>query len=157
MSHHYTESGLDNIYLENGFHIHDTPYGKGVSIQDTEGLHKVIGKWLISQPKPINGAELRFLRLEMESTQRDLAGIIGATEQTLRLWEKSRKKKIPGTADRLVRALYDEYTGGDGKIRRMLERLAELDQLTNTTGCFGKANNNHWKRRTAPDLAEKRA
>ena len=110
MSHHYTESGLDNIYLESGFHIHDTPYGQGVSIQDTEGLHKAIGKWLISQPKPINGAELRFIRLEMESTQRDLAGIIGATEQTFRLWEKKRKSPIPGTADRLIRALYSEYT-----------------------------------------------
>jgi DNA-binding transcriptional regulator YiaG len=154
MSHHYTESGLDNIYLENGFHIHDTPYGKGVSIQDTEGLHKAIGKWLIAQPKPINGAELRFIRLEMESTQRDLAGIIGATEQTFRLWEKNRKKKIPGTADRLIRALYSEYIGGDGKIRRMLETLAELDQQGSTVACFGKANNNHWKRRVAPSLDE---
>jgi len=157
MSHHYTESGLDNIYLENGFHIHDTPYGKGVSIQDTEGLHKAIGKWLISQPKPINGAELRFIRLEMESTQRDLAGIIGATEQTFRLWEKNKKKKIPGTADRLIRALYSEYIGGDGKIRIMLETLAELDQLSNTTACFGKSNNNHWKRRVTPSLEERRA
>jgi DNA-binding transcriptional regulator YiaG len=157
MSHHYTESGLDNIYLENGFHIHPTAYGKGVSIQDTEGLHKAIGKWLITQPKLLNGAELRFIRLEMESTQRDLAGIIGATEQTFRLWEKHRKKKIPGTADRLIRALYSEYMGGDGNIRRMLETLAELDQLSNTTACFGKANNNHWKRRVTPDLEEQRA
>jgi DNA-binding transcriptional regulator YiaG len=157
MSHHYTESGLDNVYLENGFHIHETPYGKGVSIQDTEGLHKAIGKWLITQPKPINGAELRFIRLEMESTQRDLAGIIGATEQTLRLWEKNKKKKIPGTADRLIRALYAEHIGGDGKIGRMLETLAELDQLGNTVACFGKANNNHWKRRVAPSPDEMRA
>jgi hypothetical protein len=39
----------------------------------------------------------------------------------------------------------------------MLEALSELDQLSNTTGCFGKASNNHWKRRVAPDLEEKRA
>jgi putative transcriptional regulator len=157
MSYQYKESGLDNVYLEDGYHIHDTPYGKGVSIQDTEGLHRAIGKWLITQPKPINGAELRFLRLEMESTQRDLAAIIGATEQTFRLWEKNRKKKIPGTADRLIRAIYAEYTGGDGKIRRMLERLAELDQMGNTAACFGKANNNHWRRRVTPDLDAKMA
>ncbi|MDR3468826.1 MAG: hypothetical protein P4M07_23090 [Xanthobacteraceae bacterium] len=158
LHHHYTESGLDNIYLVgSGFQIHETPYGKGVSIQDTEGLHKAIGKWLIGQPKPLNGAELRFLRLEMDSTQRDLAGIIGATEQTLRLWEKHRNKKIPGTADRLLRALYAEYTGGDGHIRRMLEKLAELDPLENTRACFSKAKNRHWKRELAPSLDERRA
>jgi putative transcriptional regulator len=156
MSYHYRESGLDNIYLESGFQIHDTPYGKGVSIQDTEGLHRAIGKWLITQPKLINGAELRFIRLEMECTQRDLAGIIGTTEQTFRLWEKHRKKKIPGTADRLIRAIYSEYIGGDGKIRRMLETLAELDQLGNTDACFGKAKNNHWKRRVVPSMDEMR-
>jgi len=71
--YHYTESGLDNIYLEGGVSFHKTVYGKGVSIADTEGLHKAIGRWLIQLPKPLNGAELRFLRLEMETTQKDLA------------------------------------------------------------------------------------
>jgi putative transcriptional regulator len=130
MAYHYQDSGLENIYLENGFTIHDTPYGKGVSIEDTEGLHKVIGRWLISLPKPLNGAELRFVRLEMETTQRNLAGILGTTEQTLRLWEKQRGKAIPGPADRLLRALYSEYIGGDGSVRQMVDRLAQLDQVT---------------------------
>jgi DNA-binding transcriptional regulator YiaG len=98
--YHYQESGLDNVYLENGYHKHKTRYGEGVSIENTEGLHKAIGRWLVSLPKPLDGAELRFLRLEMEATQKHLAEIIGATEQTLRLWEKHRKKSIPGPADR---------------------------------------------------------
>jgi putative transcriptional regulator len=130
MAYHYKDSGLENIYLENGFTIHNTPYGKGVSIEDTEGLHKAIGLWLISLPKPLNGAELRFVRLEMETTQRNLAGILGTTEQTLRLWEKQRRKALPGPADRLLRALYSEYIGGDGSVRRMVDRLAQLDQVT---------------------------
>src|SRR5438132_893333 len=63
----YKESGLGNVYLVNGYRHHDTPYGKGISIDNTEGLHKAIGRWLISLPKPLNGAELRFFRLEMET------------------------------------------------------------------------------------------
>jgi putative transcriptional regulator len=35
--------------------------------------------------RPLNRAELRFLRLEMETTQRDLAALVGTSEQTLRL------------------------------------------------------------------------
>ncbi|UPT97269.1 helix-turn-helix domain-containing protein [Bradyrhizobium barranii subsp. apii] len=156
MSYHYTESGLDNIYLIDGYTVHKTSYGEGVSIQNTAGLHKAIGKWLVARPIPLNGAELRFLRTEMELTQRDLAGIIGATEQTLRLWEKGRGKLIPGTADRLVRALYSEFVGGDVHIRKMLDRLAELDRLENGRGCFSKTNST-WKPLRAPQLEEMHA
>ena len=141
----YKESGLDNVYLENGYHIHKTPYGEGVAIEDTDGLHRVIGRWLVSLPKPLNGAELRFLRIEMDTTQRHLAEIIGATEQTLRLWEKHRTKSIPGPADRLIRTLYSEYLGGDGSVRRSLERLAMLDQLEKAEVCFQKPANKKWK------------
>ncbi len=133
MSHHYRDCGLDNIWLENGFECHDTPYGTGVSIHDTVGLHKAIGLWLVATPKPLNGAELRFIRLDMELTQRDLADSLGAMEQTLRLWEKGRGKAMPGPADRLLRALYREYATGDGSVLRMVDRLATLDQIEDAT------------------------
>lgn len=149
MTYRYKECGLDNVYLANGYRIHKTGYGEGVSIQDTEGLHKAIGRWVVSVPTPLTGAALRFLRLEMETTQRDLAGILGTTEQSLRLWEKHRKKAMPGTADRLLRAVYLEYIGGDGRIRRMLDRLAQLDQLQHAEACFQKKNNT-WKPQEAP-------
>ena len=129
MAYHYTDSGLDNVWIENGYTIHQTPYGEGISIQDTEGLHRAIGAWLIDLPKPLNGAELRFIRMEMELTQRDLAGIIGADEQAVRRWEKAREKPINGPADRLIRALYSEYISGDGSLRRMVDRLATLNQI----------------------------
>ena len=90
-TYHYRESGLDNVYLENGYRKHKTAYGEGVSIIDTEGLHKVIGQTLICAQRPLNGAELRFLRIEMETTQKDPAGMLGTSEQTLRLWEKDRE------------------------------------------------------------------
>jgi DNA-binding transcriptional regulator YiaG len=138
MSYHYTESGLDNVYLGNGYTIHETKYGKGVSIQDTEGLHRVIGRWLVELPKPLNGAELRFLRLEMDLSQKALAGIIGSTEQNVRRWEKDRKKPIQGMADRFVRGLYSEYVGGDGGLRRLVDRLAELDQIDHATATLCK-------------------
>ena len=38
--YHYTESGLPNIWLVNGFVVKRTSYGKTVSIRDLEGLHR---------------------------------------------------------------------------------------------------------------------
>ena len=152
MTYHYTESGLDNIYLENGFTISSTPYGEGVSILDTEGLHKAIGRWLVAVPKALNGAELRFLRLEMETTQRHLAALLGTTEQSLRLWERHRTKAIPGSADRLLRALYKESIGDDPSVRRILKRLAELDQIEGAEVAFKKNDNGRWKQQSTPPL-----
>jgi putative transcriptional regulator len=152
MTYHYTESGLDDVYLLDGYTIHETPYGKGVSIQNTDGLHKAIGKWLIAQPRPLNGAELRFIRTEMELTQRALAGIIGAEEQTLRLWEKNRKKFMPSTAERLLRAIYSEFLGNNVHIKRMLEKLADLDRVEGGKACFTKKNG--WKPLNAPSLEQ---
>jgi putative transcriptional regulator len=154
--HHYKESGLDNVFLVDGYTIHKTPYGKGVSIHDTEGLHKAIGRWLVDAPKPLNGAELRFLRLEMEVTQRALADIIGTKEQTLRLWEKHRNKPLPGPADRLIRAIYSECIGGDGTVRRMLDRLATLDLMKVERTTFRQTHKG-WKLQTAPPLESRAA
>ena len=40
MSHHYTESGLDNIYLESGFHIHDPSRARAVRSARSTGDKK---------------------------------------------------------------------------------------------------------------------
>lgn len=135
MTFHYTLCGLDNVWLLNGYQIHNTKYGEGISIDNVEGLHRLIGEWLIDLPKPLNGAELRYLRTELGLPQRQLADFLGAKEQTLRLWEKHRKKAIPGPADRLLRALYAEFINEDGTVRRMVERLAELDLVDNPRMC----------------------
>jgi DNA-binding transcriptional regulator YiaG len=139
--YHYTDSGLDNVWLANGYHKHKTAYGEGISIDNTEALHRVIGKWLVSVAKPLNGAELRFIRLELEMTQRDLADQLGTTEQTLRLWERHRDKDINGPADRLLRALYSEHIGIKRSLRKMLaERIREEAPHVNAKACLRETN-----------------
>lgn len=143
MGYQYKECGLDYVYLDNGYEIHQTPYGEGVSIHRTDLLHKLIGEWLVAIPRPLMGAELRFLRLELDMTQRNLAAILGTEEQTLRRWEKARSKQINGSADRLLRALYSDYQLGDGSVRRMVERLAALDEVEPAT-LHARESHNEW-------------
>lgn len=144
MAYHYKDSGLDNVFLENGYTIHQTPYGEAVSIKDTAGLHQLIGEWLISTAKRLNGAELKFLRLEMELTQRNLAAMINADEQAVRRWEKCRTRPVNGPADYLLRALYKEYIGGDGTVRSMVDRLCQLDQVE-VSQVRLREDHDHWK------------
>lgn len=128
MLYHYQESGLDNVFLDGGVIVHDTPCGEGTSIEAINDLHRAISAWIVETPAPITGAELCFLRTEMDLTQSRLAALLGATEQTLRLWEKHREKAIPGSADRLLRVIYSEHAGEGAAARPIVERLADLNQ-----------------------------
>jgi DNA-binding transcriptional regulator YiaG len=122
--YHYTESGLQNIWLTSGFTVVKTKHGKGISIHDVDGLHRVIGKAIAHKPR-LTGAELRFLRKEMQMPQSALALLVGTTEQNVSLWE--RRGRIPKPADRLVRMIYLEHIGNNPKVREIIDRLNEQD------------------------------
>lgn len=142
--YHFTDSGLDNVFLVNGFNEKETPYGRAVSIEDMEGLHKAIGRWLVNLPKPLNGAELRFLRHELDLSQNKLGRLMGKSEQSIARWEKARDKPIDPIADRLIRIIYSEYVDGNGPARDMIERLAELDELEHAE-CHLEERNGRWR------------
>jgi putative transcriptional regulator len=124
---HYTSCGLRNIYLRNGFHVKETPYGRAVSIQDVDGLHHAIGLHLVRNKKQLTGAEVRFLRKELDMSQATLAKCLHVGETTVRNWESGRIK-VTGPGDRMIRALYHEYATGNSEIRELVERLAELNR-----------------------------
>jgi len=148
VTYHYKESGLDNVFLVDGYERHTTAYGKAVAIHNVDALHKAIGQEIIRNGRGLNGAELRFLRIEMDLTQARLASLLGGEEQTLRRWEKARSKTIPGPADRMLRALYCEFVGKDGNVRRMLERLADLDAQDQAKRLRFKETKKGWKSET---------
>lgn len=124
--YHYTESGLDNVYLVNGFDIVPSPAGQSVVIQDVDGLHDAIGRFLIRERKVLSGKEIRFLRHELDMSQNTLARMLDVTEQTVRRWEQE-KLSIPRAADALLRSLFAEKIGGDGKISAILARIADIE------------------------------
>lgn len=126
MVYHYTESGLRNVWLANGYREHETPYGLGVSIEDVEGLHRAIGTKLANEKPHITGAEFRFLRKELGLSQAKLAHWWGYETQSLALWEK--RGRVPKIADRFIRLIYLERIAGHAAIIEMLERLADADE-----------------------------
>jgi DNA-binding transcriptional regulator YiaG len=125
--YHDTASGLDNVWLENGYTIHDTPYGEAVSIKDVDGLHRVIAAAIIAKPGRLTAQEFRFLRIELDLAQKRLGELIGAEEQAVARWERGITP-VPAMADRLLRAFYREHADGNAKLRELAERLNELDE-----------------------------
>lgn len=124
--HHYTESGLDNVWLIGGFEVVNRGSSKEMRIKDLPGLHAAIGKVLVDKKGDLTGKEIRFLRQELLMSQALLARLLGVTEQTVHRWETG-KADIPKSAESLIRFM---YRGKDVDVRKALEELAEIeDQL----------------------------
>jgi len=104
--YHYTECGLNNVWLKNGYRTVETPYGPATSVADVDGLNQAVALSLTEKKGQIDGKELRFLRMTLELTQLQLGQLLGAQEQTVSLWE--RKGTITPTADMVVRLLVAE-------------------------------------------------
>lgn len=124
--YHYTDSGLSNVWLANGYRTVRSPYGKAVSIEDVAGLHRSIGRKLALEKPHLTGTEFRFLRKELGLSQAALAALFGNTEQAVAKWEKGAR--LPAWADRLLRQVYLEQAGGTQRLTDLLQRLAHADE-----------------------------
>lgn len=105
----YTGSGLEGIFLKNGYTFVESPYGKGVTIEDLEGLHRAISADIIRQHSPMTGHQFRFLRKEQGLVQAELAALLRVDVQTVARWEKLGAEAIPGPSDFAMRAFYSAF------------------------------------------------
>ncbi len=141
-AYHYTESGLNDIYLANGFEMN----AGRLRIHDIEGLHRAIGRWLVSTRKQLSGGEIRFLRHELELSQVTLSTLLGVTERTVIRWERDRENRDIGnpSAERTLRLLYMEKEFGNSDVSGSLERIANLEDRINQPVEFSYCDDNEW-------------
>ena len=101
---HYTQCGLDNVYLR-GLDLHIDDAGEEVlTIPGIGHLHKAIALSVLSQKGNLSPLEFKFLRTEMGMTQAELAETLGKETQTVARWEKG-KVAIPRAEEMLIRLL----------------------------------------------------
>lgn len=147
---HYKMSGLDDVYLLNGFKIHNTPYGSGVTVERTDDLHKAIGLYLIKNRKVLGPKDFKFLRKTMKITQDDLAECLGVTSQTVARYEKGQTE-IPGPADRLTRFVFALHLIPEKDRTRIIEDilvtmrdLEGVDETGDEPVYFGATPEGEW-------------
>ena len=127
--YHYTESGLDNVWLKNGYQLRRTRYGEAVSVEDVDGLTRALAQNLIDKKGQLSGQELRFLRVFLGMSQESLGTLLGVQGQSVSLWE--RKGTTPTAQEALVRIIAHQRLDGDCDVIDMLERINTVDRLVN--------------------------
>ncbi|MDX3774868.1 helix-turn-helix domain-containing protein [Chromatiaceae bacterium AAb-1] len=124
--YHYTESGLSHVYLVNGFTIETIDDEEYTSIDDMNGLHKAIAQAIVDSPKPLTHEEFRFLRIELNVSQKVLGARFGVSEQTIARYEKN-ESTIPRTTDAALRSLYMESLQKNNPVSYFLDLLADSE------------------------------
>jgi putative transcriptional regulator len=122
----YNGCGLDNVWLKNGFEVHKSGQDTGLSIHNLDGLHRAIALTIIHSPHPITGQEFRFIRIELDLSQKFLGNLMDKSDQSIAKWEKG-EQAIPRLADKAIRDLYSESIG-EGVIAGLLSQMAQLDR-----------------------------
>lgn len=125
--YHFTDGGLRNVWLRNGYVQHTTPYGKGVSFDDLDGLTSTICSALAQKPGKLTGAEFRYLRNAMLLSQKSLGEMLGYSEQAVAKWEKSGK--IPKVVESVVRSIYQAKQNGHAKINSIIDTLNLIERV----------------------------
>lgn len=124
----YLGCGLDNVMLRNGYETRRTASGvEVIAIHGVEGLHRAIALNLCEVLRPLTAKEFRFLRKELDMSQRQIANMADVTEQTVSLWERG-SVEINSSAERLLRVLVKETLTDNAEVRAMIERFCALDR-----------------------------
>jgi DNA-binding transcriptional regulator YiaG len=144
----YRESGLDNVYLIDGFRYVEGPEGLRLIIDDIDGLHRAIGEYLITQRKNLSGREIKFLRVEMGMSQSMLARLLGVSDRAVIRWERGESGQVPPLAEVTIRMLYRDFASDDGSLRgtmrKMLKKIAELENEKQRLA-LSKPRNSSWR------------
>lgn len=124
----YRDCGLKDIWLASGYSWEEIEgIGPCLEIEDIDGLHRAIAHHLVNYRKRLSGPEIRFLRTEMGLSQKRLADTLGVDEQTVSLWERSKRRPAV-SAERMLRLLYLEHADGTTKLAELIERWNDTDR-----------------------------
>jgi putative zinc finger/helix-turn-helix YgiT family protein len=101
--YHYTESGLDNVYLT-AVQVRRCPKCKTLmpEIPNLLYVQLCIALYVIEKPGRLSGKEVRFLRKNLAMKSKEFADKLGYTAQTFSRIEQG-KAVIGPQGDRLVR------------------------------------------------------
>ncbi|AEG32132.1 helix-turn-helix domain-containing protein [Thiomicrospira cyclica] len=146
--YHYTECGLDNVYLANGYEVVIEDGETYTSIHALDDLHAQIGHALTQKTSALTAQEFRFLRTELNLSQKALGDLLGVDGQTVARWEKG-ETTIPRTSDVILRAYYQETLQQDSHIALLLKSLSELDTNDTMNQLEFEKRDKHWVRKTA--------
>ncbi len=94
--YHYTESGLDSVYLKGiPYYYCNACKDEVVLIPNPQMLHDLIAENVVVTPRRLQPKEIRFLRTQMGWSQQQLADHLSVDRVTVCRWESEKDGQKP--------------------------------------------------------------
>jgi putative transcriptional regulator len=122
-TYHYTQCGLDNVYLMNGWSIDETG---ALFIENIHDLHKFIGQSLVFLNRKLRGREVRYIRHYLDLSQKTFGERLGVDYQSVLGWEKG-KTKVTKSIDLFIKSLFHEYLNENSRVVDVIDQISDLD------------------------------
>lgn len=123
--HEFQDAGLTDVFLSNGFLVHETRHGRAVGICKVELLTHSVCVALALRTGKLRGNEFRYIRRALELTQATLASMFGRTEQTVANWEK--RNQVPLEASLLLKEMCLRKFGYVDLVQKILNQLGKSE------------------------------
>lgn len=143
----YLGCGLDNVQLRNGYEVRKTASGLDVvSIMNIEGLHRAIALNICDSSHTLTPKEFKFLRKELDMSQRQVAMFVRVEEQTVSNWERGNTQ-INTSSGILLRMLVKETLSGNAELRALVDQFCAADRdLEADEQLMFEVGQEHWQR-----------
>lgn len=120
LQYHYIESGLDNVFLQNGYAIENHPdYGELISLSAISPLHRRLDEALLVRAPYLTGAMMRVIRVSaMELAPDEFAKALGLSPSRVTELEVARDERLPDDVEAALRTYASEklgFTGSDAR------------------------------------------
>lgn len=124
-THHYLESGLDNVFLERVpiRDCSDCGYSE-VGVPAIMALHEIICKHLVTTPGALTGKEVRFIRTNMGIAAIAFAKAMGVHKVSVSRWENGKSPINKSSAHLLKLMVYSHFTREKKRILKMIEDVS---------------------------------
>ena len=143
--HHYVESGLNQVWLRNGYVEEITAYGPTIAFGNIDSLHRAIALSIIDIVGKLKAEHIRFLRRNLGMSRRRLGDWLGVAERRLVLWEEGRRPITLGS-DKLLRLVVKAHLSPHTTLRQALAELNDVDRATGDCTLVFAAAGETWER-----------
>ena len=134
--YHYKECGLDSVWLADGYQMFDTDDGRAVSISDVDGLQKAIGAWVVARSRLLTGAEMRFLRTDLQMSIEDMAALCFLMPEALSALEGNNAAALKCPVDRIIRLVWLDNAGDERGVIATLNDFNSRTRAPDRAGIF---------------------
>ena len=121
---HFTDSGLDNVYLIGIKYFIKEDGSTTAEIPAIKQLMRLIARDLLYSETPLRGQEIRFLRKRLGKRAADFAQLLRIEAETLSRYE-NEKQDPSDPIDALVRMVY-LMSSGDPELQEDANKLMHL-------------------------------